>query len=127
MPVNFRKRAEHFYFENERVKKGKEAWINGDITEFGKLVSESGKSSIELYEAGSELLIDLYNIIVNIKGVYGTRFMGGGFNGACLAIINPKYEENIIKEIKEKYSIAHQDYASKIKIFVCETSDGVGE
>lgn len=127
MPDNFRKRAEHFYFENERVKKGKVAWINGDIVEFGKLVSESGKSSIELYEAGSPLLIDLYNIIINIEGVYGTRFMGGGFNGACLAIIDPKYENKIIEEIKNKYGIAHKEYASKMSVFVCESSDGVGK
>lgn len=127
MPTNFSKRAEHFYLENERVKKGKDAWMNGDIVDFGKLVSESGKSSIELYEAGSPLLIDLYNIIISIEGVYGTRFMGGGFNGACLAIINPKYESKIIEEIKSKYSIAHNEYASKMGIFVCESSDGVGE
>ncbi len=127
MPANFRKRAEHFYLENERVKKGKIAWQKGDIVEFGKLVSKSGKSSIELYEAGSPLLIDLYNIIVELEGVYGTRFMGGGFNGACLAIIDPKFESKIIEEINHKYSAAHPEYASKIKIFVCESNDGVGE
>ncbi len=127
MPDNFRKRAEHFYCENERVLKGKEAWMNGDIVGFGKLVSESGKSSIELYEAGSPLLIDLYNIMNNINGVYGTRFMGGGFNGACLAIINPTYEGIIIDSIKEQYKTLHPEYASKMEIFVCESADGVGE
>ncbi len=127
MPANFRKRAEHFYFENERVLKGKEAWMNGDIVEFGKLVSESGKSSIELYEAGSPLLIDLYNIINNIQGVYGTRFMGGGFNGACLAIIDPLNENAIIDSIKKQYESLHPEYAAKMKIFVCESADGVGD
>ena len=127
MPENFDKRARHYYSENDRVIKGEKAWLNGDIKEFGRLVSESGKSSIELYESGSQLLIDLYHIIVDIKGVYGTRFMGGGFNGACLAIIDPIYETNIVDEIKKKYSLSHPEYSDKIKTFVCESRDGVGE
>ena len=127
MPIAFAKRAMHFYSENERVQKGAEAWAKGDIVEFGKLVSESGKSSIELYEAGSPLLIDLYNIMVNTKGVYGTRFMGGGFNGACLAIIDPKYEKECIENIKNEYSKLHPEYADKVQLFVCTSEDGVGK
>ncbi len=127
MPENFAKRAEHFYTECDRVKRGEEAWAKGDIVEFGKIVSESGKSSIELYEAGSPLLIDLYNIMLNTDGVYGTRFMGGGFNGACLAIINPDYEKECIENIKNEYSKLHPEYADNVQLFVCTSEDGVGE
>ncbi len=127
MPKNFQKRALHYYSENDRVLKGEIAWKNGDIKEFGKLVSESGKSSIDLYEAGSPLLIDLYNIMVGIDGVFGTRFMGGGFNGACLAIIDPLKEKEVINTIKDMYSKSHPEYADKIKLFVCESRDGVGD
>lgn len=127
MPENFKKRAMHFYSENERVQKGVEAWQKGDIVGFGKLVNESGKSSIELYEAGSPLLIDLYNIIAETPGVYGGRFMGGGFNGACLAIIDPAHEEEIMSSIKSKYIELHPEYADKVKLFVCTSEDGVGE
>lgn len=127
MPKNFAKRAMHYYTECDRVHRGVQAWANGDIIEFGKIVSESGKSSIEQYEAGSPLLIDLYNIIYNTKGVYGTRFMGGGFNGACLAIIEPEYEKDIIENIKNEYSRLHPEYADKVRLFVCTSEDGVGE
>lgn len=126
MPENFAKRAMHFYLENERVHKGAEAWSKGDIVEFGKLVSDSGKSSIELYEAGSPLLIDLYNIMLSTPGVYGTRFMGGGFNGACLAIIDSHYINEIVEKIKKEYSELHPEYADKMKLFVCQSEDGVG-
>jgi galactokinase len=126
MPENFRKRALHFYSENERVKNGEKAWTDGDIKEFGRLVNESGKSSIELYEAGSPLLIDLYNIISSTKGVYGGRFMGGGFNGACLAIIDPAYEKEVLYSIKDRYIKLHPEYAEKVKLFVCTSEDGVG-
>lgn len=126
LPLNLQKRAEHFYTEFARVLKGKELWENGDIEGFGKLVLESGKSSITNYESGSPLLIDLYNIIASTKGVYGGRFMGGGFNGACLAIINPEYEEEIMMEIKEQYGALHPDYKDKMSMFLCTTEDGVG-
>ena len=126
MPVNFKKRAEHFYNENNRVLKGVKAWENGNIEEFGRIVSESGKSSIELYEAGSELLIDLYNIITSTDGVYGGRFMGGGFNGACLAIINPEKQDEIIEKIKNRYLELHPEYKEKVGLFICESEDGVG-
>lgn len=127
LPDNLRKRAEHFYTEFDRVLKGKELWKNGDIEGFGKLVLESGRSSIVNYESGSPLLIDLYNIIATTKGVYGGRFMGGGFNGACLAIINPEYEEEIMEEIKNRYGELHQDYKEKMSMFICTTEDGVGK
>ena len=126
LPDNLRKRAEHFYTEFDRVLKGKELWRNGDIEGFGKLVLESGRSSIVNYESGSPLLIDLYNIIATTKGVYGGRFMGGGFNGACLAIINPEYEEEIMDEIKNRYGELHPDYKEKMSMFICTTEDGVG-
>lgn len=127
MPKNFAKRAMHFYSENERVHRGVEAWANGDVIEFGKIVSESGKSSIELYEAGSPLLIDLYNIMLKTDGVYGTRFMGGGFNGSCLAIIDPSKEQNVINNIKNEYSRLHPEYANKVQLYICTSEDGVGE
>lgn len=126
MPSNFKKRALHFYSENERVKKGEIAWGKGDIKEFGRLVTESGKSSIELYEAGSPLLIDLYNIIVSTNGVYGGRFMGGGFNGACLAIIDDLKVKEIISTIKHRYCELHPEYSDKIGLFICESENGVG-
>lgn len=126
LPTNLRKRAEHFYTEFDRVLKGKELWKNGDIEGFGRLVLESGRSSIENYESGSTLLIDLYNIIATTKGVYGGRFMGGGFNGACLAIIDPNFENEIMNEIKTRYFELHPDYGEKISMFICTTEDGVG-
>lgn len=127
MPKPFAKRAMHYYTENDRVKRGEKAWANGDIIEFGKIVSESGRSSIEQYEAGSPLLIDLYNIMLNTKGVYGTRFMGGGFNGACLAIIDPTYEKEVMENIKNEYSKLHPEYADKVQLFACYSEDGVGK
>ena len=49
LPENWRKRAEHYYTESERVKKGVLAWRRGDTYEFGRLSTESGYSSIHTW------------------------------------------------------------------------------
>ena len=50
LPENWRKRAEHWFTEFERVEAGAEAWRRGDIKEFGRLCFESGRSSIYNWE-----------------------------------------------------------------------------
>ena len=63
LPTSWQKRAEHYYSESQRVQKGVELWKNGDIEGFGKLVFESGYSSINNYETGSPELIKLFEIL----------------------------------------------------------------
>ena len=96
LPITYQKRAEHFYSEIDRVKKGIKYYKNGDIELFGKLVTDSGESSISNWETGSKEMIDLFNIIKSSEGVYGTRFSGSGFKGSCIAFINPKYKDEIL-------------------------------
>lgn len=127
LPKKWEMRAIHFYNENERVLKGIKAWENGDMKLFGQLVRESGKSSIELYEAGSKLLIDLNNILNKTDGVYGARFMGGGFNGCCLAIIDPKVRDTVISTIKSEYESVHPEMKDNYGIYSCTSADGIGE
>ena len=127
LPPAWVKRAEHYYGENDRVLRGVEAWKKGDMVEFGHIVRESGNSSIELYEAGSDLLRDLNSIINSTDGVYGGRFMGGGFNGCCLAIIDPSKKESIIKTISEQYELKHPEMKSLYGIYPCMSEDGIGE
>ena len=125
LPENFRKRAKHFYTENFRVERAVAAWENGDIQEFGRLVYESGKSSIEDWQTGSEELITLYNILTKTDGVYGARFSGAGFKGCCLAIVNPEYESQILERVKEKYLEIFPNLSEKYSAHVCHTADGV--
>ena len=63
---------------------------------------ESGESSINNYESGSEELITLHNIINSTDGIYGGRFSGGGFKGCCIALVNPDYLEEIEKNNKSQ-------------------------
>ena len=125
LPETFRKRATHFFTECERVEKGVSAWRNGDIEDFGRLVFESGKSSIEQWETGSPELIALYNIMCKVPGIYGGRFSGAGFKGCCMALIDPEREREIIDTVTFEYLKTFPEYANKFSAHICTTADGV--
>lgn len=125
LPENWAKRAEHWYTEYSRVKQGAEAWRAGDIETFGKLSFESGYSSIYNWETGSEQLIKLYEIMTQTDGIYGGRFSGAGFKGCCMALIDPSFEESVLKNVKEKYLEHFPRLADKYSAHICETADGV--
>ena len=125
LPENWRKRAEHWYTEFDRVQKGAEAWRRGDIEAYGKLSFESGYSSIHNWETGSPELIKLYEIMVGTTGIYGGRFSGAGFKGCCLAIINPEYEESIMETVTREYLAAFPHLEGKYSVHICESADGV--
>lgn len=125
LPENWRKRAHHYYHENERVRKGIEAWRQGDIKTFGEMINRSGRSSIYYYEAGSEPLKALYEIMLRTDGIYGGRFSGAGFNGCCMAIINPEKEDSIREYITTEYAKVFPEYMKDFVIAICDTADGV--
>ena len=125
LPINWRKRAEHWYSEFKRVELGAEAWRRGDLDAFGKLSFESGRSSIINFETGSDELVTLYNIMLKTDGIYGGRFSGAGFKGCCMAIIDPSYAEKIKEEVTKKYIKKFPLLADKFSIYFCDTADGV--
>lgn len=125
LPVNWAKRAEHWYTEFFRVQKAAEAWRNGDIEEFGRLSFESGKSSIYNWETGSPELIKLYDIMTQTKGIYGGRFSGAGFKGCCMALIDPAYEKEILEKVEREYLKEFPHLNGKYSAHICHTADGV--
>ena len=125
LPENWRKRAEHYYSEYDRVKRGAEFWRKGDIERFGKLSFESGQSSIYKWETGSGELIALYEIMKRTEGIYGGRFSGAGFKGCCMAIIDPSFEEKVVENVTREYLKIFPSLKGKYSVHVCNTSDGV--
>ncbi len=126
LPVNWRKRAEHYYSEIERVEKGVEAWKRGDMEEFGRLCFESGRSSIESYEAGSPELKMMYEIMTETEGIYGGRFSGAGFKGCSIALINPEYREEIAEKVTREYLKRFPELTGRFSVHFCKSADGVG-
>ena len=125
LPAGWRKRAQHWYTEFDRVQRGAEAWRKGDIEEFGRLSFESGRSSIENYETGSPELKTLYEIMTETPGIYGGRFSGAGFKGCCMALIDPAYEQSILERVEKEYLKAFPHLEGKYSAYICESADGV--
>jgi galacturonokinase len=123
LPENLRRRAQHFFGEVERVHLGKQAWAESDALRFGQLMNQSCESSINNYEVGSEVLIQLHEIINRTNGVYGSRFSGGGYGGCVVALAQRELAENACAEIAEKFSSLHPELSSQV--FVAETGDGI--
>ena len=125
LPINFRKRATHYFGEYHRAEAGAEAWQRGDLETYGSLVFESGRSSIENYECGCPELITLYHIMTETDGIYGGRFSGAGFKGCCMAIVDPDKAETVLSRVEEKYLSAYPNLRGKYLGALCSTADGV--
>ena len=125
LPDNWRKRAEHYYTEVERVRRGIEAWRVGDLDTYGKLSFESGNSSIYNWETGSPELKKLYEIMTHTDGIYGGRFSGAGFKGCCMALIDPAYAESIEQKITAEYLKEFPLLEGKYGFHLCDSADGV--
>jgi galactokinase len=125
LPPHWKKRADHFYGESERVRKGIEAWQAGNLEAFGRLVFESGASSINCYETGSEELKALQTIMEETPGIYGGRFSGAGFNGCAMALVDPDRKDDITASVTERYKKAFPAHAENFFITYCRTADGI--
>ena len=113
------RRARHFFGEMARMTQGIDAWGQGDLGEFGRLITASGESSIKWYECGSPQLITLYETLRETPGVYGTRFSGAGFRGNCIALIDPAKKEQIAEAVHARYPQAHPEEAERYSIHFC--------
>ena len=124
MPARFARRAEHFYSEYRRVRQGVTAWESGNLKLFGKLSFDSCESSIHNYECGSPELIAIYDIMKTLPGVYGGRFSGAGFKGACVAIVDPKCKEDIERELTRRYLEQFPEYEETFKVYFVKPDNG---
>jgi len=123
LPAHLRRRAEHFFGEVERVHRGVQAWQASDLELFGRLMNESCESSIRNYESGSEILIELSELVSSTNGVHGSRFSGGGYGGCVVALAEKDTAEAVRQEIAEKFSLRHPELPSQV--FVAEMGDGI--
>ena len=124
MPARFARRAEHFYTEYRRVRQGVTAWETGNMKLFGKLSFDSCESSINNYECGSPELIAIYEIMRSLPGVWGGRFSGAGFKGACIALVDPSCKAEVEKSLTQRYLEQFPEYEKTFKVFWVRPDDG---
>ncbi len=124
LPDPIDRRVKHFFTEVQRVRDGVAAWKTGDLENFGKLIMESGESSVNDYESGSPHLKTVFDILKETQGVYGARFSGAGFRGSCIGITDPDHREEIVERIKDLYPKQHPDVSELYSVHFCQPDDG---
>lgn len=102
--VNLRNRAEHAVYENERVKKAYSALNNGELLEFGRLLTESHNSLRDLYEVTGKELDTIVSEALKSEGCIGARMTGAGFGGCAISIVRKTKVKEFKKTVSEKYN-----------------------
>ena len=124
MPSRFSRRAQHFFSEYKRVREGVTAWETGNLEWFGSLTKASCESSINNYECGSPELVAIYKAMLETEGIYGGRFSGAGFKGACVALVDPAKKESIQRQVTERYLEQFPQYKNSFCVYFCKSDDG---
>jgi len=105
------------------VKRGIEAWEAGEFEVFGKLMEESGTSSVECYEVGTKPLIYLQGLLNQHQAVYGARFSGAGTRGACVALVRPELAYEAASDVVRDYRKAFPELSCLCSAHICDTGN----
>ncbi len=110
-----KRKAKHFFIENENVLKAKDAILNNDLDAFFDVIrssQESSKTNLENtyvkgeYEESPQNIIDNVNKVIT-KEMGAIRIHGGGFKGTVIAFIKNEYskefEDYLNKNYKDRY------------------------
>ncbi|MEG4235333.1 galactokinase [Microcoleus sp. Pol11C3] len=103
LPEPLRKRARHVITENNRVL---EAVKSLPAKRFGELMNASHASQRDDYEVSVPAVDTLAAILQSIPGVFGARLTGGGFGGACVALVESGKAGVIASEAIDRYQRA---------------------
>lgn len=110
LPEPLKRRAHHVITENNRVL---EAAQGVSAKRFGELMNASHASQRDDYEVSVVAVDTLVAILQKTPGVFGARLTGGGFGGACVALIAAG-EDAITTDILEQYN--HAGYSGRILV-----------
>lgn len=104
------RRAMHFFGENERVPKMRDALLAGDSAAYIKLMNESGRSSEELLNniitsatGDTKLAEGLARSRELLQGIGAWRVHGGGFAGCVQALMPTEYYPNYKQEMEKSF------------------------
>ncbi|MBD2313196.1 galactokinase [Desertifilum sp. FACHB-1129] len=103
LPDPLRRRARHVVTEDNRVL---EAAAGVSAQRFGELMNASHTSQRDDYEVSVPEVDTLVAILQETPGVFGARLTGGGFGGACVALVAAGYGEGVSLEAIAKYQQA---------------------
>ena len=118
------KRAKHVVYEIDRTMKAVEALKKNDMTTLGNLLYATHESLKTDYEVSCKELDIMVDIASKVKGVIGSRVMGGGFGGCTITLV----KEGNVTELKEKLLKEYPVRSGKqTEVWVCNLADGMRE
>lgn len=110
LPEPLQRRARHVITENNRVL---EAAQGISAKRFGELINASHASQRDDYEVSVIAVDTLVAILQKTPGVFGARLTGGGFGGACVALIAAGAQA-IATDVLAQYN--HAGYTGRILV-----------
>lgn len=114
------RRALHIVGENDRVLRGVEFLEQGKIEEFGKLLFESHRSSIENFENSCPELDFLVEQAKSIPGCLGARLSGGGFGGISIHLVAESEADTYCQRLATAFKLQTGKDAEMIKCAIGE-------
>jgi len=115
------KRARHVVEEIARVSACVAALRTENLTDAGRLLVASHRSSQRLFENSTAELDFLVDALVIVPSVYGARLTGGGFGGAVMALTSPEFGDAEARQIAAAYT---QAFGTAPDILHAKTGDG---
>ncbi len=121
LPPLVYKRCLYVTKEKERLLKGCELLEAGDLAGFGKLMVITHQGLSKDYEVSCPELDFLAEKAMTMKGVLGSRMMGGGFGGCTINIVEASQVQAFSDAIQEAYS---KQFKKTPEIYICQIQDG---
>jgi galactokinase len=101
-PIVFN-RCQYILEEKARVELAAEALVQQDFQKLGKIMNKTHEGLSQMYEVSCEELDFLQKNACEIKGVLGSRMMGGGFGGCTLNLLKNSEAVNFKEKISTTY------------------------
>lgn len=115
------KRARHIIEEIARVDATVLALRAGQLSEVGKLLVASHRSSQTLFENSTAELDFLVETLVSTAHVHGARLTGGGFGGAVMALTSREFNVAQALEVADHYA---RKFGAPPDVLHTQTADG---
>ncbi|HUF99121.1 MAG TPA: galactokinase [Ilumatobacter sp.] len=118
-PVD-RRRARHVVTDNARTLRAVDALKRHDVSEFGRLMSESHISLRDDFEVSAPALDHIVEIALDAPGCLGARMTGGGFAGCAVALVSSEHTEAFGRSVIDRYQFDGLTAA----VWICAPSAG---
>ncbi len=118
------RRARHVIAEHARVRRTVEELAAGDLDAVGAFLTESHRSSAELFENSIDELDTLVSLLDANPAVRGARLTGGGFGGAVMALCDRDFAEKDAEEVATAFGERHGNHPVRRRLRIADGARG---